>query len=70
MENPWDPETVRHWLLRKMYQSRLHKHAACEAYVYVTQENDKKIIGINLGVAQRSTLLRTERNPVAFSGKM
>lgn len=27
--------------------------AACEAYVYVTQENDKKIIEINLGVAQR-----------------
>lgn len=41
----------------------------CEAYVYVTQENDKKIIGINLGIAERLMLLRTERNTVSRKNK-
>lgn len=37
-----------------------------EAYVYVTQENDKKIIGINLGVVQHPPPLRAFKNGTQY----
>lgn len=47
------PETLRLFVIDCCTKCINHACINIAAYVYVTQENDKKIIEINLGVAQR-----------------